>query len=382
MLTAFWLLVLCLTTTSGANPARLDPVLHLTPAPCPCFDARLCQPVALTRRREVFGFSSSRDWRVLDWDVVTTIAWEPSDPELLCHAHAHGVRLIAAAPPTLLTDNVTARREWALAAAGMVRSQHLDGITFDYEGGMAPNSPERAQYVALVAATATVLRRLDPHYQISVCVPWSPHDIDGRSYDWVGLADASDLLYIMAYDLRSQIFDRCLASANSALPAVRMGLEQYLRLGLNPDKLVLGVPWYGYDYSCEGPLDPDTLYCPLSRYPFLGVNCSDGIGGQVPYSAIMARLDAGNTTTGRRYDQYLQSPFYNYLAADGRLHQLWYDDPESLSAKYRFARELKLRGVGPFTFDYLDATGEKTRNPSGHRETRAMWDAIRADFLA
>lgn len=32
-------------------------------------------------------------------------------------------RLIAAAPPTLLTDNVTARREWALAAAGMVRSR-------------------------------------------------------------------------------------------------------------------------------------------------------------------------------------------------------------------------------------------------------------------
>lgn len=31
----------------------------------------------------------------------------------------------------------------------------------------------------------------------------------------------------------------------------------------------------------------DTLYCPLAPYPFLGVNCSDGIGGQVPYSAIM-----------------------------------------------------------------------------------------------
>ena len=33
--------------------------------------------------------------------------------------------------------------------------------------------------------------------QLSVCVAWSPDDIDGRAYNAVGLAEASDLLYVM-----------------------------------------------------------------------------------------------------------------------------------------------------------------------------------------
>ena len=41
--------------------------------------------------------------------------------------------------------------------------------------------------------------------QVSVCAAWSPDDIDGRAYDYTGLADASDFLYIMFYDTRSQV---------------------------------------------------------------------------------------------------------------------------------------------------------------------------------
>lgn len=40
--------------------------------------------------------------------------------------------------------------------------------------------------------------------QVSVDVPWSPHGIDGRNYDWPGLAAAADLLFVMAYDMQSQ----------------------------------------------------------------------------------------------------------------------------------------------------------------------------------
>lgn len=29
-----------------------------------------------------------------------------------------------------------------------------------------------------------------------------------------------------------------------------VGIQKYLDLGISPDKLILGVPWYGYYYSC------------------------------------------------------------------------------------------------------------------------------------
>jgi hypothetical protein len=44
-----------------------------------------------------------------------------------------------------------------------------------------------------------------PGSRVTVDVPWSPYDIDGRNYDWAGLADAADLLFIMAYDTQSQV---------------------------------------------------------------------------------------------------------------------------------------------------------------------------------
>jgi di-N-acetylchitobiase len=54
----------------------------------------------------------------------------------------------------------------------------------------------------------------------------------------------------MGYDTRSQIFDECIASAKAALPVLRKGLQTYLDLGIPPHQLVMGVPWYGYNYPC------------------------------------------------------------------------------------------------------------------------------------
>lgn len=41
--------------------------------------------------------------------------------------------------------------------------------------------------------------------QISVDVAWSPYGIDGRNYGVLGLATAADLLFVMAYDMQSQV---------------------------------------------------------------------------------------------------------------------------------------------------------------------------------
>lgn len=52
--------------------------------------------------------------------------------------------------------------------------------------------------------------------------------------------------------MRSQIYYQCIAGANSPLALVKKGLEEYL-VGYNiaPEKLVLGLPWYAYNYTCQ-----------------------------------------------------------------------------------------------------------------------------------
>ena len=53
------------------------------------------------------------------------------------------------------------------------------------------------------------------------------------------------------YDMRSQIYYQCVAAANAPLALVKQGLQEYVyAYAINPDKLVLGVPWYGYKYDC------------------------------------------------------------------------------------------------------------------------------------
>ena len=85
-----------------------------------------------------------------------------------------------------------------------------DGIVFDYESPQASGSAEAATYAALIGETRTTFHSVNPSYQISTCVAWSPDGIDGRDYPYVDLAKGSDLLYVMDYDTRSQIFDQCM----------------------------------------------------------------------------------------------------------------------------------------------------------------------------
>ena len=39
------------------------------------------------------------------------------------------------------------------------------------------------------------------------------------------------------------------------------------------------------------------------------------------------------TLTSRQWDEVLGAPYFNYRGADNTVHQMWYDDPESLILK-------------------------------------------------
>jgi len=186
------------------------------------------------------------------------------------------------------------------------------------------------------------------------------------------MAAASDLLFVMSYDERSQIFDQCIASANSPLVNDKYGIEQFLALGISPDKLILGLPWYGYDYPCLTMNDPASPYCPIKQVPFRGVNCSDAAGTQKYYPAVL-KLLRGTTVTGRVWESYLQSPYFNYIASDKSVHQVWYDDPESLTTKYQYAKDTGLIGVGFWNLDELDYSSD----PQAQADTKAQWDAVK-----
>ena len=48
------------------------------------------------------------------------------------------------------------------------------------------------------------------------------------------------------------MYEHCIAAANSPYALIRKGLEEYI-VGYEIDskKLILGLPWYAYEYPCE-----------------------------------------------------------------------------------------------------------------------------------
>ena len=59
--------------------------------------------------------------------------------------------------------------------------------------------------------------------------------------------------------------------------------------------------------------------------------------------------------------------------SDGTTHQVWYDDPHSLTLKYEKAIDLDLRGVGMWHAECVDYASAE---PDEIKAVKQMWDAL------
>ncbi|CAI5711035.1 unnamed protein product [Hyaloperonospora brassicae] len=362
---------------------------------CPCSNSNssdsrselsllsLCLPIDFsgkTARNEVFAFSVATDdrWRHYDWDALTTVAWN-EDKQLLCHAHSKGVKVVVKHnfDDVLQLCNGTARQDWIKAAYSKIVLNYADGVNIDTEKPMHGATSRCLGSLVNELRVELEQHALTMNAQITFDVPWAPRGIDGRYYPWRELSLAADFLFVMSYDMRSQVYDTCVAGANSPFALVKQGLQEFLlAYDVTPDKLVLGVPWYGYRYQClerEGGGLDNAPWCPIEPMPFFGAPCSDATGQQVDYGDIRRLIERQGLV--EQWDPVTQTPFVSY-SSEGQPLQIWFDNPRSLRDKYALVRELGLRGVGMWNADTLDY--------SAANDSAIMWsslaEAVAANF--
>lgn len=58
-------------------------------------------------------------------------------------------------------------------------------------------------------------------------------------------------------------------------------MAKFISLGIPKSKLLMGLPWYGYNYTCVN--QTEEAVCPIKLVPFRGVNCSDAAGIRFVY---------------------------------------------------------------------------------------------------
>eukprot|EP01089_Gocevia_fonbrunei_P013710 TRINITY_DN3570_c0_g3_i1.p1 TRINITY_DN3570_c0_g3~~TRINITY_DN3570_c0_g3_i1.p1 ORF type:complete len:360 (+),score=61.54 TRINITY_DN3570_c0_g3_i1:105-1184(+) len=343
--------------------------LYLASAACPCKNQDLCKPLTTPPRKEILAFQvTAPNWQKYDWDVLTTVAvFTNLDSEMLCHAHEKGVRVVLSAEyPVTQLSNATAREEWIKQQVELVQSSYTDGLNIDFESPIGAHSADKEHLTELVRQTYKTFKALNPSYQITFDVAWSPACIDVRCFDYKGLSDYTDFLVVMDYDMRSQIFGPCIASANSPVDLLAAGLHNFTKLGIEVDKLVIGVPWYGYKYECLA-LNEDNI-CTIPKVPFRGVDCSDAAGRQFNFVDIMAILES--THSESHFNFSLTSPFFDYKE-NGKTYQMWYDDLRSLEIKYKYASTMHTRGLAMWNVDAIDYS-----DTTAGKKQREEWFAL------
>ena len=142
-----------------------------------------------------------------------------------------------------------------------------------------------------------------------------------EGHDYAAIGAASDGVLLMTYEW-GYTYGPPMAVA--PLPNVRAVLD-YAVTEIPSEKIFLGIPNYGYDWP----------------QPFVqGTTRAQSISNQ---RAIELAIQHNIAI---QYDETAQSPFFHYTDAAGVVHEVWFEDARSLSAKLKLIAEYGFRGVG------------------------------------
>jgi spore germination protein YaaH len=311
-------------------------------------------------------------WKHFNWDIITTIGFFGNlDDEPLAgireYAHSLNVKLVKAVGISEVSDvnNQTARTDYINSLIADAINQKYDGVNFDYEG----HDPSIYEgFNALMTEASEAFHAAIPGSEVSADVSIYPdYEYRNLTFNYKQMADSLDYLFIMAYDSEFWLNIQCInqniepACSQACAPydVALYGVEAYINLGINSQKLYLGLPWYGLKYEM------------VRNIPIMA--------GQIDFS------DAKNLVRSRRnanvtFDESSKSWILNCggLCNPKSLNEkewysyVWFDDHESLAPKYAIAKEYQLKGVGMWDAGKLRYSGSALEQT----DAKLMWDAL------
>lgn len=348
-----------------------DSVNHYSPQTAPAL--RTGNTCALTK--QVMGYHpywagtafTSYQWNLLSTVVFFSYEVDPntgsySNPtvintwrttSLVPTAQANGTEVQLCASLFGGTDlatflgSATARLRCIDSLISLIAQRNANGINIDFEG--LPGS-QRTNFTSFMQQLRDTLNRRRPGAKLSVALPavdWN------NSFDLAALSTICDQLFIMGYD-----FYWSTASTAGPTGLLHVGqlwgsrcnsrtLIDYLANGAARQKLILGVPYYGFRYPTTSNAIPSS---------------TTGSGTSRTYANAYSEA----TTYGWNWDPHSRSRYFMYQSG-GQWYQTWWHDSLSLAWIYRTALMQGIGGVGMWALSY-DGTRPE------------LWGALRDHF--
>ncbi|MFN8354537.1 MAG: glycosyl hydrolase family 18 protein [Spirosomataceae bacterium] len=315
--------------------------------------------VNYTLQKKVFGFNPywvGSAYNSYDYSLLSTIAYFSYEVEpktgayttirdwkttsLVPLAQSKGCKVVlsvtnfgTSANQTLL-NNPQSRKVLIDSLVSLVKFRFANGINIDFES--VPSSV-RDSLSKFMGDLSVRLKATIPGAVLSIDLPavdWN------NSFDVKSLTPLVDEFLIMGYDYyysgsttagpvsplkNSQTFGNL---------SLTKSVDDYLAKGIPPEKLLLAVPYYGRNWA----------------------TVSDQLGAAT-VSSISSTSKLFNvakkeiTQYGRRWNTDVMTPYYVYQNGS-QWYQTWFDDAESLTAKYNLIKSKGLAGAGIWALSY------------------------------
>lgn len=206
----------------------------------------------------------------------------------------------------------------------LVEERGYSGMHIDFEAVNASDAPHLTAFMRELAAQLRPRGKLVT--QAVVARTSDTPTTWGGAYDYPALAEVNDYIVVMAYD-----FHYAGGSPGPVAPYTWVQrVVSYLTTRVPREKLILGIPLYGYDWNVTAG--------PPAR--------------SVRYDQVRELLRRPGATSG--YDETEKEAWIRYTDDQGQQHEVWHADARSVAARVDLALDRGLAGVALWRLGHED----------------------------
>jgi spore germination protein len=324
-----------------------------------------------------FGVEIGGDGSLVKDDRGYEVFHSEKATEIFKKAHDHGTRVVLT---LTLMDNTTIKefladpesRERAIQQSiEEVKKRGIDGVNIDVEYSGNPGAQARDNFSIFVKDMTAAMHEEIPESRVTVSV-YASSARGEKLYDIASIGKSSDAVFMMAYDFATSGSDHVIPT--SPLYGYKEGkywydvstaVEDFLKV-MPSDKLILGLPWYGYNYPVTKPGVKVAKYEGYSYYYYANRRRYLAHFRPAANAQTYAAANKDNAVEMTGWDDVGKVGWRAYKT-DGIWRMIFLDDEKSLALKYQFAKEKDLGGVGMWALGFDDGRDE-------------LWSLLKKEF--
>jgi len=267
--------------------------------------------------------------------------------ELIDRAKAHDCKIFLTVANfgkednTSFLNNPKSQETLIDSVLSLLALRKADGINIDFESLSAENKPKFNKFIKIISER---LKKENPDYMVSLCL----YAVDYHNIFEIKTIDPYiDFYTMMGYDYYGS-FSKHAGPVSPLYKTKTFGehclessVDYYISKGVNPSKLIVGLPNYGAEWIVNNTVIPSK---------------AEKFYSHAIYKTIK-KVYTDSLNLPILFDSACVSNYINIKDNDGD-RQLWFNDVKSFAVKYDWIKSRKLGGVGIWALGYDDGNEE------------------------